>query len=100
MDKRQKNVQLAHKLYDKAKKLGMRNPHTFSANMADIYFNCVDFKEHINTFLKAKSEDKETISQALVDIRITLEDAHWQWNQAKRSFERILNRIEQDTDEI
>jgi hypothetical protein len=94
----QENVALADKLYKKAKKLGMRNPHTFSANLADIYFNFVDYSEQISSFLASDIEAKESIGGILVDIKITLEDARWQWGQARRSVERVIDRCYRNSD--
>lgn len=99
MSKAQRNVVLANKLYKKAKTLGMRNPHTFSANLADIYFNFVDYSEQISSFLASDIEDKESIGGILVDIKITLEDARWQFGQARRSLERIINRCYRDSND-
>src|SRR4030042_5710325 len=98
MSEAQRIVRLADKLYKKAKMLGMRNPHTFSANLADIYGNCVDYEKYIKSFLTADVKDKESLGGILVDIKITLEDARWQWGQARRSVERVIDRCYRDSD--
>jgi hypothetical protein len=92
-DKSKRNVRLANDIENKVNALKMKRylRGTMGANLSDICIRLDDYIQLVNKFLEVNPEDKKTMGDILVEIRVCLEEIKYNCSHVIKTLDKVAD---------